>query len=188
MNKQPVLWLPFFVLAAISVSSLFIYYLRTPEKNAVIFIQVPLAVLSAAVFPIFSSFLKGKSFFLSSVILALFVFLSSILGSVFGFYHRFPLWDVLMHSLFGLVGSVVLWEVLSPSPILIILSVFGLSALWEVFEFSSDLILGGDAQRVKFSLQFGTNPISDTMTDIAVSGIGIALFFLLKILKKRKSS
>lgn len=185
MKKILILWLPFLILSSVTLVSLLFYYFSNTERSLVIFIQVPLAVLSAAVFPFLSS--KNRRLPLSCLSAALFIFLASILGSLFGFYHRFIYWDFFMHSLFGLVGAIVLWEFFTPSPPLLILSVFGASSLWELFEFSSDILLSGDAQRVQFSLKNGINPISDTMVDIASSGIGILLFFLFKNLKLKKS-
>ncbi len=111
---------------------------------------------------------------------------SCFLGSAMGFYKRFPLWDLLMHGLFGLIGAVVMYAVLHTLfanrtrigfACVIGLCVMGLAALWEVFEYTADLVLGGDAQRVKEALLAGLPPIKDTMTDIVITMVGLGVFY-----------
>ena len=60
---------------------------------------------------------------------------------------------------------------------LIVLSVLGFAALWEIFEYYTDLIFGNNAQGWK-GMAEGQNPMTDTILDIVVAVIGAAIFFL----------
>lgn len=125
---------------------------------------------------------------LLNTLIIIHIVFSCFLGSAMGFYKRFPLWDLLMHGLFGLIGAVVMYAVLRTLftnrtrigfACVIGLCVMGLAALWEVFEYTADLILDGDAQRVKEALLAGLPPIKDTMTDIVITMVGLGVFYVI---------
>ncbi len=116
--------------------------------------------------------------FAAGVAVAAFILLASFLGSALQFYRLISWWDLLMHGLFGVVGCVVVSAVLSARGITLGLAVMGCAALWEIFEFIADALLGGDAQRVAEAMKLGTSPIADTMTDMMITMVGIAAFYI----------
>ena len=55
----------------------------------------------------------------------------------------------------------------------------------KIFEYTTDALLGGDAQRVSEALRLGTSPIADTMTDVIITAVGIAVFYIGLYIDKR---
>lgn len=91
-----------------------------------------------------------------------FAFCGFILGDVFDFYGRFPIWDAILHALSGVllayVGLVIIRNfvkseniMVSLSPVFISVAVvlFSLSigAVWEIGEYLSDEYLGTNTQQ-----------------------------------------
>lgn len=93
-----------------------------------------------------------------------------------------------MHGYFGFVGATALYVLLMKWNgaslkrfgffVLIFLGTMGCAALWEMFEFSADTLLGCDAQRAHKRLFLGISPVKDTMTDIMVAAFGVVAFFI----------
>ena len=98
---------------------------------------------------------------LESIIL-FFIFGSLILGEINGFYEKVPLWDSLLHFVNGFICAAVgfsLVDILNQnskfkyelSPIFIVVLSFSFSmtigVLWEIFEFSVDMLLKTDMQK-----------------------------------------
>lgn len=96
------------------------------------------------------------------IIVLLFIFAAQILGEIGGFYVKFPIWDDVLHVLNGFLAAAVgfsLVDVLNKSekltfylsPLFTVMVAFCFSmtigALWEIFEFSMDMIGGFDMQK-----------------------------------------
>ena len=96
------------------------------------------------------------------IIVLLFIFAAEILGEIQGFYVKFPFWDDLLHTLNGFLAAAVgfsLVDVLNKSekltfdlsPFFTVMVAFCFSmtigAMWEIFEFSMDMIGGFDMQK-----------------------------------------
>lgn len=111
-------------------------------------------------------------------IAVIFVYLSLFLGGVQEFYARFWWWDLLLHLgsgfLLGVLGFLLVYVLnekkdvemdLHPKFIAFFAFVFamGMGALWEVFEFCMDQLLGHNMQK---------GSLVDTMSDLIVDGIG----------------
>ena len=92
-----------------------------------------------------------------------------------------------MHGYFGFVGATALYVLLLKWNgealkrfgflVLIFLGTMGCAAIWEMFEFTADTLLGCDAQRVQESFLLGVSPVKDTMTDIIVAVLGVVVFY-----------
>ena len=127
------------------------------------------------------------------ILYLVFLYCAITLGEVRNFYYRFPHWDTILHAMSSLMSGFLGFMVVdflnkekhtsvSLSPIFVSLFAFcfGLSigALWEIYEFSFDEILGLNMQ--KFRLEngmelVGHKALSDTMKDIIVDGLGALL-------------
>lgn len=187
-EKRIVKWLPAIVLMILSAATLVIYSLTREERSMTIYLQVFVTALVPAVFPLIGIITKKEFPFFVSVLAAAHIFLASCLGSALSFYNRIGAWDLLMHGYFGFVFSVVMFVLLLrwngaglKTPgflVLIFLAVAGAAALWEIWEFTSDTILGGDTQRVKEALKNGTSPVEDTMMDIIITLVGPILLYI----------
>lgn len=96
------------------------------------------------------------------VIILFFIFGALILGEINGFYEKVPLWDSLLHFINGFICAAVgfsLVDILNQnskfkyelSPIFIVVLSFSFSitigVLWEIFEFSVDMLFKTDMQK-----------------------------------------
>lgn len=112
-------------------------------------------------------------------ILNIFIYGALFLGEIQGFYTKFWWWDLVLHAgsgvALGFIGFIILLSLyrskkLTVSPALLALFsfcfAFSLGALWEVFEFSMDTLLGFNMQK---------SGLIDTMWDLIVDAGG-ALF------------
>lgn len=110
----------------------------------------------------------------------LFIFFAQTLGSVLNFYQTFYFYDKAIHFLSGVISSFVGIFILVKfgkynkknlvfNCVMIIFTVMAIAGFWEIFEFTGNLLLGGDAQKVV------ATGVNDTMTDIIVALLGSIL-------------
>jgi hypothetical protein len=170
-----------YILSALgAIASLLIYTVSNQTRDALIYVQVPLAASATALLPIYEKISKKPLPKTLNFLVLIQIILSSFLGSALKFYHLVPFWDKIMHTSFGVLAAALFYHMLSPKLLLNFLSVMGAASLWEVFEFVCDKLFGGDAQRVYSSLKSGINPVDDTMIDIIVTAIGVFIYFVFK--------
>jgi uncharacterized membrane protein YjdF len=129
-----------------------------------------------------------------------FVFATLFLGEVRGYYTRYWWWDIVLHTssgvLLGIIGFLlvhVLNEIedigldLKPGFVALFAFVFALAigALWEVFEFAMDTLVGTTMQKPMLGDDSG---LTDTMWDLIVDGAGALVISLLgyRYLSRRK--
>ena len=188
-------WLPLLATSLLGALTLMIYTWVLEGKSPVVFLQVGAGAMLPALFPLINRFMRRPLPAALCWLISAHIVLSCDLGSALGFYWRFPQWDLWMHGYFGFLAGVTLYifllrwngAALHPAGFftLILLGTMGGAALWEIFEYSCDLLLGGDAQRVHEALSLGLSPIRDTMTDIIVAMAGLAAFYLFLFFDKR---
>lgn len=110
----------------------------------------------------------------------LFVFLAQFLGSVVNLYSSIYWFDSFTHFLSGILTAVFALAILnwfhqyqskSISFNIFFMIAFSLmvASLWEMFEFTSDCLLGGDTQKV------AETGVTDTMKDMIVALLGAIL-------------
>lgn len=117
----------------------------------------------------------------------LFIFMAHYLGVICNFYNRWEYFDKIAHTMSGILSSgialLILKKVKSENVlfnIVFILSFTWLCAgLWEVFEFTCNIFVGGDAQRV---IETG---VSDTMWDMIVAFLGAIFMSTAYYLKEK---
>jgi hypothetical protein len=106
----------------------------------------------------------------------LFCFASIFLGEAFGFYERLWWWDLALHALsavgFGLFGFLFVFMLFEgdrfaapPSAIALVTFCVAMTvgAIWEVFEYTMDTVLGLNMQKTG---------LDDTMGDLILNAIG----------------
>ena len=113
-----------------------------------------------------------------------FVFAALFLGEVRSYYDKIWWWDIALHStsglLMGILGFLFVYVLnasqkiaFSMTPRFVALFAFmfavAVGALWEIFEFSMDSILGARMQKAMFNDPSG---LTDTMWDMIVNTIG----------------
>ena len=119
-----------------------------------------------------------------------FLYCAIFLGEVRSFYYTVPHWDTILHifsgAMLGALGFSMIAVFnnteripLNLSPLFVAVFAFcfamALGAVWEIYEFSADILLGTNMQ--KFALDDGTgligqDAVRDTMKDIIVDAIG----------------
>lgn len=112
-------------------------------------------------------------------LIVVFLFATLFLGEVGDFYERFWWWDVVLHSGsaigFGLIGFVLVFMLFegdrfaAPPLALAFLSfsiAMSMGALWEIFEFAMDSLVGTTMQKTG---------LVDTMWDLIVDTIGASI-------------
>ncbi len=130
---------------------------------------------------------------LIELIFLIFILFAQLLGSILHFYGIIYWYDSFMHYISGILTSflaillLVLFNKYDEKDktfnIIFIISItLMVAGLWEIFEFTADNLLGGDAQRV---LATG---VTDTMKDIICALLGSILFslsYLYECIKKK---
>jgi hypothetical protein len=113
------------------------------------------------------------------LIITVFLYASLFLGEVGGYYGRFGWWDIMLHAwssfAFGFAGFLVLFLLhargklkAGPGLIAVFAFTFGLAigAIWEIYEFSMDQLLGTNMQK---------SGLTDTMGDLVVDTLGAGI-------------
>lgn len=100
------------------------------------------------------------------IVLVFFVFAALFLGEIGAFYYRFPWWDLMLHTISGFMIGAIGFSLIqllnksekvkiSLSPLFVAIFTFtfalGVGALWEIFEFAADNLVGTNMQ--KYMLQ-----------------------------------
>lgn len=132
--------------------------------------------------------------------IVIFTFLAMYLGEIFRYYERFWWWDVMLHStsgfMLGLIGFILLYSLNDDKDVLLKMNNFCImlfafcfamsaGAMWEIFEFSGDYLLGMNMQKSVYVTdinelsvyvnqwgRFMDPGLTDTMKDIIVDAIG----------------
>ena len=138
----------------------------------------------------------------------IFLYCAVVLGEIFSFYYKIPHWDSMLHAMsgamLGALGFIIVDRLnrdpkvkLSMSPIFVSLFAFSfalsIGALWEIYEFSFDFLLGLNMQKFKKESGaplIGQYALADTMKDLiidAVSAASVAVIGYLTSIKDKKT-
>ena len=138
------------------------------------------------------------------VLFIVFLYCAIFLGEVRSFYYRFAWWDTMLHCMSsmmtGFLGMMVITILnqdehtvmhLSPAFVGIFAFCFSVTigALWEIYEFTGDGLLGLNMQKFMLSdgtLLTGHAALTDTMKDIIVDCIGALLSTVIGVLTLRR--
>jgi hypothetical protein len=120
-------------------------------------------------------------FHLTAVI---FIFASFYLGEIQDFYYRLWWWDIALHAtaglLMGILGFLLIYLLneskrvdlhMTPGFIAFFAFIFAVAigAIWEIYEFLMDQIIGTNMQKAMFDDPSG---LTDTMWDMIVNAVG----------------
>lgn len=124
------------------------------------------------------------------IVFVVFLYAAIYLGEVKSFYYHIPHWDTVLHTfsaaMIGALGFSVVKLLndsekvqINLSPLFVAIFAFSfalaIGALWEIYEFSFDKLLGLNMQKFAFedgTLRMGRDALSDTMKDIIVDALG----------------
>ena len=125
------------------------------------------------------------------VLALVFVFSALFLGEVRSYYTRIWWWDIALHStsglLMGILGFLLVYVLnasekiaFSMTPRFVAFFAFmfavAVGAIWEIFEYSMDVLFGANMQKAMFNDPSG---LTDTMWDMIVNAIGAAFISIL---------
>lgn len=129
----------------------------------------------------------------------------TFLGNIMNMYHRFPVWDNLMHIILGITAGLVALGLIqfslkdgndSSKPLfistMVAFSSIATSTLWEVVEFTIDILLDMNAQAYALStgqLLVGRAALANTMHDtlLNIAGALVVAFFVYFSVKHKKT-
>lgn len=199
MKTKKIIWfIPFIALFVLSLVSLFIYLFAFGGRAASVIAAACVAPFTALVIPFLNGVLKFKIPFGFSVAVAVFAFAAIDLATVLNFYSLVPYYDKMLHTCFGFLGAMGAFIILLHGDgrkmkgwcffLMIFLSVLGVAALWEVYEYAVGAIFNTNTQNWRPDLNevggmtvrefFETyHPLTDTMWDIIVAAFGVLVFF-----------
>lgn len=136
------------------------------------------------------------------ILAIMFVFASLFMGEVWQFYERVWWWDIALHGtsglLLGIFGFLLVYALnedrhinmhMRPHFVAFFAFLFAVAvgALWEIFEFAMDRVLGMNMQKAMWQDPSG---LTDTMWDLIVDAVGACIISLLgwRHLKSPKES
>lgn len=132
------------------------------------------------------------------IIITLFIFAAQYLGEIKNFYDRFWWWDLMLHTtsgfVLGIIGFMFVYLLnknydsnVKLSPVFISLFAFCfavmIGAIWEIYEFSMDRLIGLNMQKFRGPGQDG---LIDTMFDLIVDTIGAFIVSVLGYLNSKR--
>lgn len=168
---------------------LFIFYLVIGDNSRW---QVALGGMVVSALPLLLLLSKENPFNIPTVLgYYIFLFCTTYLGSIAGFYLQYPWWDTSIHLYKGIfIASVgiTLYKILTPKQFqneisrwILFLFTLGLAVaagtIWEIYEFLGD-------QFVTDTMQRGGN--TDTMIDLLAGMAGGLLIALYSVIRKQK--
>ncbi len=137
-------------------------------------------ILTALVPTMVRKILHLKISYTMEFVYLLFIIFGHFIGSILGIYNEIPHYDKIMHTLSGVLTSFVALIVLNNinqykfknvifNIVFMIVFSLAVAGIWEIFEFTSDILFQADAQRVAIS------GVNDTMLDMIVALFGSVL-------------
>ena len=181
-------------IVALACIAMMIYYISLGDPNGRVF---ACAISSVTfLFPYLIERLINRKFGNYTLLIYLiFVFYSAFIGSVVGAFKTSSVLDKISHTVFGYLGCFIGLALSlfgankDEHPWFVLLFCFftsmAFAALWEVFEFTGDSLLGQTAQGFPVN---GITDLTDTMLDICVNLLGAIVFviqYVLHVLTKK---
>ena len=175
------------------VVSCIVFYLGLNyiENKEVMKLLITITIIPAMLIPYFLNRVLTYKITNGTITLYfLFIIASTIFGSLFNFYQIVSSFDKTLHFVTGILSSMLGIIILINFKkydnknikfnIIFLAAITSMVALlWEVFEYISDIVFSGNAQRV---LETGVN---DTMLDMISSLLGFLIFILIYIIENK---
>lgn len=138
----------------------------------------------AAVFLCIAPLFFVKKINLPYILYLTFIFGTLVLGEAFSFYEKIPIWDSIMHFFGSFVISLISFKLLDNNVygiykyIFCITITLSIGSIWEMFEFSSDSLIGGDAMRTLGKIEL--DAVKDTIKDLFIDLLGSTIILFKK--------
>lgn len=137
-------------------------------------------ILTALVPTMVRKILHLKISYTMELVYLLFIIFGHFIGSILGIYNEISHYDKIMHTLSGVLTSFIALIVLNNinqykfknvifNIVFMIVFSLAVAGIWEIFEFTNDILFQADAQKVAIS------GVNDTMLDMIVALFGSIL-------------
>lgn len=137
-------------------------------------------ILTALVPTMVRKILHLKISYTMELVYLLFIIFGHFIGSILGIYNEISHYDKIMHTLSGVLTSFIALIILNNinqykfknvifNIVFMIVFSLAVAGIWEIFEFTNDILFQADAQRVAIS------GVNDTMLDMIVALFGSIL-------------
>lgn len=189
MKNKILTWAPFAACFIFGVLALSLHHIVCSSVNKVVYLQTPVCMVIPLIFPALEKWFRIKVPYFLVVAVAVQIIISVDLGTALNFYGFIPHYDKFLHTYFGVWCAQLVFYFLNISGgekmnmffklLFVMLSVLGVAAVWEIFEFTMSCIISDyDPQLWHAAVASGGNPLWDTMMDIIVAAIGTAIFYV----------
>lgn len=196
MNKKTIMmWAPLAFSLIFGILAVSLHHIACPEVIPSVYIQAPLYAIVPVIFPLLEKFAKIKIPYFLVVIVTVQIIISVDLGTALNFYAFIPNYDKFLHTYFGAWCAQLIYYFINlwggqgmkmwGRLLLVMLSVLGVAAIWEISEYAMSLLFGTDPQLWKAALASGGHPLADTIWDMIVAAIGVAIFYITLLIDVR---
>lgn len=181
-------FIPFAVLMVCAVVTTVVYAVCISEQEVMTYLALYASALVPLLFPLYTFLFKKTIPIAVCVAVCVHIVCACELGTALHFYDRWGWWDLFAHGFFGFNAALTVFALLAQSKNIRVHSAFLLlaafcvamafGAVWEITEYTVDCLTGSDVQRVAESIAAGKSPVADTMEDLIITVIGVAVFAL----------
>lgn len=192
-------FIPFFIALICSIVVLPIYICTTEKLMTQKILQAVGLIFIPLIIPLLSLIFKKRLSLTLNAVLTLFSISTILFGGTLSFYERFFYYDKVAHTIFGVVGAFIVLIFLKYVKVdnlhglaqflIVLTSVLGMAAIWEIYEYVYTVLTGVDLQgwlpnldqvgNMTVSEFFETyRPMWDTIWDIIVALFGVCIFYI----------
>ncbi len=190
-------WLLPCIVFALAVVILGVHYAVYREITPLLIVQILGSGLVCFIIPVLK-ILFPKLDIPNSInfLIALNIVMAMYAGNAMKVYNYLSWWDTFVHGFFGVICTYAMFAILKDyrlsASFFFLMSTLGLGAVWEIFEYSCDVIMGSDVQRVQESLADNKLPQADTMEDLIITLVTglltVVVVQAIRTMKKRKAA
>lgn len=181
-------FIPFAVLMVCAGVTTVVYAVCITEQEVMTYLALYASTLVPLLFPLYTFLFKKTLPLVVCVAVCVHIVCACELGTALHFYDRLGWWDLFAHGFFGFNAALTVFALLAQSKNIrvhsawLLLGAFcvamAFGAVWEITEYTVDCLMGSDVQRVAESIAAGKSPVADTMEDLIITVIGVAVFAL----------
>lgn len=194
MKKNKILTFINIVLILVSIIGSF-YFVFTRDDQLGLILKDVSIIITITLPYIIEKLFKTKIDIDTKFAYIIFVFMAHFLGATCELYNKIYWFDKFTHTLSGVLtayAAILLLKHLKKynkkdrffNVLFIIAFTLMIASFWEMFEFTANILFGGDAQKV------ASTGVTDTMMDIIVAFLGSVLYSIVYLFfnKKRKEN
>lgn len=192
MKKNKILTFINIVLILVSIIGSF-YFVFTRDNQLGLILKDASIIITITLPYIIEKLFKTKIDINTKFAYIIFVFMAHFLGATCELYNKIYWFDKFTHTLSGVLtayAAILLLKHLKKynkkdrffNVLFIIAFTLMIASFWEMFEFTANILFGGDAQKV------ASTGVTDTMIDIIVAFLGSILYSIVYLFFNKKET